>query len=141
MINMDLELKLDNIDIAAKEFLNALGENKQIAFYGNMGAGKTTFITALCSELKALDLVSSPTFSIVNEYETESGDTIFHFDFYRINEVEELYDIGFEEYIAKDAWCFIEWPEKGESLLNESFIKARIEVSDTEKRILSFDVK
>ena len=122
MATVELDLSLEEIEQVAVNFLGKIQGNRQFAFYGSMGAGKTTFITALCHKLKALDLVNSPTFSIVNEYETESGDTIFHFDFYRIKEPEELYDIGFEEYMKPEAWCFIEWPEKAEELLPDNFI-------------------
>ena len=138
MSEISIEITLDNIEQAADNFIAEANEHKQFAFYGGMGAGKTTFITALCSRLKALDLVSSPTFSIVNEYETETGSTIYHFDFYRIKEPEELFDIGFEEYIATDNWCFIEWPEKGEGLIPESFINVKIEVDSSDNRTLKF---
>ena len=133
---MELKLELSNLGSAAENFLSFLGNKRKVAFYGNMGAGKTTFITSLCDQLKALDLVSSPTFSIVNEYETESGELIYHFDFYRIKETEELYDIGFEEYIDSDNWCFIEWPEKAASLISEDFLKVKIEPSIEGERLL-----
>jgi len=133
-----IRLKLEEINAAVDSFLRETEGCKQFAFYGNMGAGKTTFITALCDKLKALDLVSSPTFSIVNEYETEGGETIFHFDFYRIKEPTELYDIGFEEYLTNENWCFIEWPEKAEELIPETFTKVHIEVGEEGERQLVF---
>jgi tRNA threonylcarbamoyladenosine biosynthesis protein TsaE len=136
-----IKLELDTIANAAKEFLDKTQAFKQFAFYGDMGAGKTTFINALCNELKALDLISSPTFSIVNEYETESGELIHHFDFYRIKDPVELYDIGFEEYIDADAYCFIEWPEKAEHLLPETFINVRIDVLGNGARELVFNLQ
>jgi tRNA threonylcarbamoyladenosine biosynthesis protein TsaE len=125
---------LNTIDEAATNFLSQHANYRKFAFYGSMGAGKTTFITALCKALKAIDLVSSPTFSIVNEYETQSGDLIYHFDFYRIKNSEELFDIGFEEYIQNNNWCFVEWPEKAEELIPENFLKILIEVEDNENR-------
>lgn len=129
-----LLLSLDNLEEVAADFLEKAGANKKYAFYGTMGAGKTTFITALCRQLKAVDLVSSPTFAIVNEYETENQDIIYHFDFYRIKNSEELYDIGFEEYCQQDTWCFIEWPEKGEELIPEDFVSVAITVESDNKR-------
>jgi tRNA threonylcarbamoyladenosine biosynthesis protein TsaE len=132
-------LLLDSIDKSAAEFLRNNKEYKKFAFYGSMGAGKTTFITALCKVLKATDLVSSPTFSIVNEYSTETGNTIYHFDFYRIKSPIELFDIGFEEYCVDDAWCFIEWPEKAEELIPDDFLKVFIEVGDNGKRTLRYN--
>lgn len=134
MTEIALTLRLDNIPETARDFLNSVGDYKKFAFYGQMGAGKTTFISAICHELKALDLVSSPTFSIVNEYQTASGDLIYHFDFYRINRVEELYDIGFEEYTDTGAWCFIEWPEKGEAVIPEDFLQVNILATESGDR-------
>lgn len=139
MNDFSLEITLDNIKQSANNFLAKVKGYKHFAFYGEMGVGKTSFITALCASLKAIDLVSSPTFSIINEYETETGDLIYHFDFYRINEPEELFDIGFEEYISTNNWCFIEWPEKGEALIPDSFLKVRINVDESGKRILQFE--
>lgn len=133
-----IQVTLENIENSVKQFLEKSNGCKQFAFYGNMGAGKTTFITALCKQLKAIDLVSSPTFSIVNEYETELSETIYHFDFYRIKEPEELFDIGFEEYITDTNWCFIEWPEKAEELIPDTFIKVRIEINKANERFLVF---
>jgi tRNA threonylcarbamoyladenosine biosynthesis protein TsaE len=138
METVKIELSLKNINEAAQQFLEKAKPNKQFAFYGKMGAGKTTFITALCNALKALDLVSSPTFSIVNEYETESEEVIYHFDFYRIEAPEELFDIGFEEYLSENNWCFIEWPEKAEELIPESFVKVQISLLGTDSRLVEF---
>lgn len=134
--SFEIEFALDDISNAAQLFLKQLGEQKKVAFYGQMGAGKTTFITELCAELKALDIVSSPTFAIVNEYETEIGDPIFHFDFYRIKEPDELFDIGFEEYLDKDGWCFIEWPERAENVISDEFMKVEIVPVDQNTRII-----
>jgi tRNA threonylcarbamoyladenosine biosynthesis protein TsaE len=108
----------------AKELLDFADSQKIFCLFGEMGAGKTTFVKALCKALGVLDLVSSPTFSIVNEYATEKGEAVFHFDFYRIRNLEEAYDIGYENYFFSGDYCFIEWPEKIESLLN--FPKADI---------------
>jgi tRNA threonylcarbamoyladenosine biosynthesis protein TsaE len=138
MSKAEIELSLDNIQKSAKEFLNNNVDHKKFAFVGQMGAGKTTFITALCRELKVLDLVSSPTFSIINEYTTEDGENVYHFDFYRIENIEELYDIGFEEYCDSNDWCFIEWPEKGEEIIPEDFIFVDILLVNDQKRIIKY---
>ncbi|MBN1117135.1 MAG: tRNA (adenosine(37)-N6)-threonylcarbamoyltransferase complex ATPase subunit type 1 TsaE [Bacteroidales bacterium] len=140
MSEFELILDLEKIDQVAKKFIHLTSGKKKFAFYGQMGAGKTTFITALCHELKATDLVSSPTFSIVNEYQTENQDSIYHFDFYRINDTSELYDIGFEEYCYSDCWCFIEWPERGEAVIPQDFINVRIHIADDNKRRLVFQI-
>ena len=139
MNEISIEILLENIHESVKSFLNAAKGKKQFAIYGSMGVGKTTFITAICKELGALDLVSSPTFSILNEYKTKKGETIFHFDFYRIDEPEELFDIGFEEYLSVDNWCFIEWPEIAESLIPDSFVKVYIEAYKTGERVLKME--
>ena len=104
--------KLDNIREAAKQFIANIGDSTVFAFYGNMGAGKTTFVKAVCEELGVDDVITSPTFSIVNEYRSEqTGELIYHFDFYRVKKIEEVYDMGFEDYFYSGALCFIEWPE------------------------------
>ena len=108
---------LDNIKDAAREFIAAMGDNTVFAFYGKMGAGKTTFIKAICEYMGVSDVINSPSFSIINEYRAESGELIYHFDFYRINKVEEAYDFGYEDYFYCGALCFIEWPELIEELL------------------------
>ena len=110
-----MEIKIDsleNIHDAAKKFIAAMGDNTVFAFYGKMGAGKTTFIKAVCEELGVTDVINSPTFAIVNEYRSdENGELIYHFDFYRIKKLEEVYDMGYEDYFHSGALCFIEWPE------------------------------
>lgn len=126
--------RLDNLLESAREFVENNPTNKKFAFYGSMGAGKTTFIKAICQVLNAIDLVSSPTFSIINEYETKEGTLIYHFDLYRIKTSEELYDIGFEEYCQDDCWCFVEWPEKAEDLISDEFVRYTIRVNDDETR-------
>ncbi len=119
---------LDDIQQAAKEFVAAMGENSVFAFYGKMGAGKTTFIKALCQELGVIDEITSPTFSIVNEYRAdESGELIYHFDFYRIKTLEEVYDMGYEDYFYSGAICFIEWPELIEDVLPGDAVTVKIE--------------
>ena len=117
---------LEHIREAARQFINAMGTEHVFAFYGSMGAGKTTFIKAICEELGVGDVVTSPTFAIVNEYLTSTGGTIYHFDFYRIKKLEEVYDMGYEDYFNSDALCFIEWPEMMEELLPEGATKVQI---------------
>lgn len=138
MPKAEIKLSLENIQKSAKKFLKNHSNHKKFAFFGQMGAGKTTFITALCRELKVLDLVSSPTFSIINEYTTERGDRVYHFDFYRIENIEELYDIGFEEYCDGNEWCFIEWPEKGKEIIPEDFIFVNILFVNDQERLIKY---
>ena len=126
-----MEIKIqahDQIHEAAKEFIAAMGENTVFALYGKMGAGKTTFVKAVCEELGVTDVITSPTFAIVNEYRSEdTAELIYHFDFYRINKLEEVYDMGYEDYFYSGALCFIEWPELVEELLPGNTIKVSIE--------------
>ncbi|MDO4160758.1 MAG: tRNA (adenosine(37)-N6)-threonylcarbamoyltransferase complex ATPase subunit type 1 TsaE [Prevotellaceae bacterium] len=130
---------LDNIKNAAREFVDNMGANRVFAFYGKMGAGKTTFIKAICECLGVEDVITSPTFAIVNEYSSETtGDTIYHFDFYRIKKIEEVYDMGYEEYFYSGNPCFIEWPELIEDLLPDNAVKVKIEENDESERIVSF---
>ncbi|MCQ2194098.1 MAG: tRNA (adenosine(37)-N6)-threonylcarbamoyltransferase complex ATPase subunit type 1 TsaE [Paludibacteraceae bacterium] len=117
---------LDDISTAAKQFVNMIGKDKVFVFYGHMGAGKTTFIRAICEELGVTDVINSPTFAIVNEYNTTSGKQIFHFDFYRINKIEEAYDFGYEDYFYSGELCFVEWPEKVEQLIPEDAVEVHI---------------
>lgn len=129
---------LDNIEEVAKEFINLMGDDTIFAFYGKMGAGKTTFIKALCKALGVEDEVNSPTFAIVNEYRSEStAELIYHFDFYRIKKVEEVYDLGYEDYFYSGALCFIEWPELIEELLPEDTKKISIEENNDGERIIN----
>lgn len=119
---------LDEIREVARRFLDAMDNRTVFAFRGTMGAGKTTFIKALCEELGVQDVINSPTFAIVNEYgPTDDGRLIYHFDFYRINKPEEAYDFGYEDYIYSDALCFIEWPEKIEELLPPDTVNVYLE--------------
>ncbi|MBO7112666.1 MAG: tRNA (adenosine(37)-N6)-threonylcarbamoyltransferase complex ATPase subunit type 1 TsaE [Bacteroidaceae bacterium] len=109
---------LDHIQEAAREFIGQMGDDTVFAFYGKMGAGKTTFIKALCKLLGVEDEVNSPTFAIINEYRSQTtAELIYHFDFYRIKKLEEVYDLGYEDYFYSGALCFIEWPELVEELL------------------------
>lgn len=124
---------------AAKQFLEICKGQNIFAFKGKMGAGKTTFIKAICQELGVKDTISSPTFSLVNEYLSDTGKKIYHFDFYRIKDMSEAYDMGFEEYIYSNACCFIEWPEKVEDLLPERYVKVDIRVED-EKRVVTIEL-
>ena len=117
---------LEHIREAARQFINAMGDQHVFAFYGHMGAGKTTFIKAICEELGVDDVVTSPTFAIVNEYTAADGIPIYHFDFYRIKKLEEVYDMGYEDYFYGDGFCFIEWPEMMEELLPEGATKVQI---------------
>ncbi len=116
---MNITIKdLDHIEEAAREFIGQMGDDTVFAFYGKMGAGKTTFIKALCKLLGVEDEVNSPTFAIINEYRSETtAELIYHFDFYRIKKLEEVYDLGYEDYFYSGALCFIEWPELVEELL------------------------
>ncbi len=132
---------LDNIQKAAKDFVAAMGEHTVFAFYGKMGAGKTTFIKAVCEELGITDTVNSPTFSIVNEYRSDTtGELVYHFDFYRIKKLEEVYDMGYEDYFYSGAVCLIEWPELIEEVLPEDSITVSIEEQEEGTRILTMNV-
>ena len=123
---------------AARVFLDHIGDSSVIAFYGSMGAGKTTFITALCEALGVRDVVNSPTFTIVNEYRDGAGEPVYHFDFYRINRLSEALDIGLYEYFDSGALCLVEWPEMIEELLPEDVLKVQILVDDADTRTLLF---
>lgn len=130
---------LEGLEAAAKEFLGQLGGRSLVAFYAPMGAGKTTFITALCKTLGVQeDAVSSPTFAIVNEYRTGIGEPLYHFDFYRIENIAEALDIGIFEYFDSGALCLMEWPENIEPLLPEDTLKVTISVEPDGSRVLSW---
>lgn len=130
---------LSDIDIVAKKFVDKMGDRNIFAFFGEMGAGKTTFIKALCKILGVAETITSPTFSIINEYSKEDGDPIYHFDFYRIKNIEEAYDFGYEDYFYSGHLCFIEWPELVEPLLPEGVVKVQIEIMDNEQRAIIID--
>ena len=117
---------LQELDEIGNQLLENFGNQKKIVFFGEMGVGKTTLIKSICKALNVQDIVTSPTFSVVNEYQTDIGGAIFHFDFFRIKNKEELLDFGFEEYIYSDNYCLIEWPEKAEGLLDDNFAEIRM---------------
>lgn len=127
-----------DLDRAAKVFLEKSAGSPIVAFYGQMGAGKTTFITALCRALGVEDVVTSPTFTIVNEYRDGKGDPVYHFDFYRINRLSEAMDIGLFEYFDSGFPCFMEWPEMIQELLPEETLKVQILTDDENTRRLLF---
>ena len=134
---MEIRFREEDIRQAAKQFVEGMGENTVFAFYGKMGAGKTTFIKAVCEQLGVDDTVTSPTFAIVNEYKAADGRPIYHFDFYRIKKVSEAYDMGCEEYFYSGHPCFIEWPELIEEVLPEETVNVTIEaLADGERRLV-----
>ena len=127
---------IEHIRDAAREFVQAIGQHTVFAFYGKMGAGKTTFIKAVCEELGVTEVITSPTFAIVNEYQVSNDATvIYHFDFYRIKKLEEVYDMGYEDYFYSGSLCFIEWPELIEELLPEGTVRVTIEELDEGRRL------
>ena len=129
---------IDGIQTAAQKFIAQMGDSRIFAFYGSMGAGKTTFVKALCEAMGVTDTVNSPTFAIVNEYDTPSGCPIYHFDFSRIKRIAEVYDMGYEDYFYSRGLCFIEWPELIEELLPEETIKVTIEERADGSRVVSY---
>ena len=129
---------LQHIHDAAKTFINNMPGGRVYAFSGKMGAGKTTFIKALCEELGVEDVITSPTFALVNEYTSGEGDPIYHFDFYRIKKLEEVYDMGYEDYFYSGNLCLLEWPELIESILPDDAVKVTITPQEDGTRILEF---
>ena len=135
-----MEIRINSIDgirEAAREFIQHIGEARVFAFYGKMGAGKTTFVKAICEELGSTDVITSPTFAIVNEY-TSNDTPIYHFDFYRIKKLEEVYDMGYEEYFYSGALCLIEWPELIEEILPDDAIRVSITEQEDGSRTIMF---
>jgi len=138
---------LDNIRAAAREFIQHMDEARVFAFYGKMGAGKTTFVKAICEELGVEDVITSPTFAIINEYSIDNHDIqrstfnvqrIYHFDFYRIKKLEEVYDMGYEDYFYSGALCFIEWPELIEEILPDDAVRVSIIEQQDGSRLVKF---
>ena len=129
---------ITQIDIAAQQFIEALGESRVVAFYGKMGAGKTTFIKAICQQLGVDDVITSPTFAIVNEYTDRTSSPVYHFDFYRIRRLEEVYDMGYEDYFYSGHLCLIEWPDLIEDLLPEDALRVSIVEEADGSRKISF---
>ena len=126
----------EKIHEPARKFIKIMNNKRVVAFYGELGSGKTTFIKAVCRELGVIDLVSSPTFALIYEYKTRDEKMIYHLDLYRINQISELFDIGYEDYLYGDSICFIEWPEKAEHLLPEDCLRVLITVETDGSRTL-----
>lgn len=127
---------VDELEGIAEKFLKAHPADRLFAFYGGMGVGKTTFIKALCDQLQVSDYVTSPTFALVNVYETAEKREIYHFDFYRIKNLEEIFDLGYEEYFYSDEYCFVEWPELIEPLLPPHTVKIFLSETEQGNRII-----
>ena len=136
-----MEIKIESlatIHEAAKQFIAGIGDNKVFAFYGKMGAGKTTFTKAICEVLGVEDVITSPTFAIVNESTDRDGQPIYHFDFYRIKKLEEVYDMGYEDYFYSNHLCLLEWPELIADIRPENTIKVTIEEQPDGTRVVTF---
>jgi tRNA threonylcarbamoyladenosine biosynthesis protein TsaE len=130
---MNKNYSLENLSEVAAELISS-AKNKTLLFYGQMGVGKTTLIKEICKQLGVLDTISSPTFSLVNEYETSKNEKVFHFDFYRITQEEEALDIGIEEYFDNNDWCLIEWPENIENLLPFNSVEIHLSILENQNR-------
>ena len=128
---------LEELKAVAEELIKKFPDERVFAFYGKMGAGKTTFIQSICRTLGTDDNVTSPTFALINEYVTANMHSIYHFDFYRIKDIEEAFDLGYEDYIYSGDYCLIEWPEMIESLLPENLVEVRIEASEDNSRVIT----
>ena len=128
-----------DLNRSASEFLTSIGNFKHFALYGPMGVGKTTFIKAVCQLLGVVEVVTSPTFALINEYSFLPDGKVYHFDFYRINKLEELYDFGYEDYLYSTHYCFIEWPEKGEDIIPDHFLKIYMKEMPDGARSLEFN--
>jgi tRNA threonylcarbamoyladenosine biosynthesis protein TsaE len=139
-VNCTIEIHdATGVKAAARAFVQAMGDGTVFALYGDMGVGKTTLIKAICKELGVEETVTSPTFAIVNEYSLPDGAPVYHFDCYRVEKLEELVDLGFEEYVYSDALCFIEWPELVEPLLPEGTVKVTIRGRDNGSRVVDIN--
>ncbi|HNW67388.1 MAG TPA: tRNA (adenosine(37)-N6)-threonylcarbamoyltransferase complex ATPase subunit type 1 TsaE [Bacteroidales bacterium] len=126
----------DELQVAARQLISEFSADRVFCFYGEMGAGKTTFIKKICELLGATDVTSSPTFSIVNEYVRINGEAIYHFDFYRIEKLDDAYQIGVEDYLYSGNYCFLEWPENVAPLIEDDFVKVKIEIGENYSRII-----
>jgi tRNA threonylcarbamoyladenosine biosynthesis protein TsaE len=126
----------DALDDAARKLIDVYSGSRIFAIYGEMGAGKTTLIKAICRALEVDDVTSSPSFGIIHEYRTRPGDSIYHFDFYRIENIEEVFDIGYEEYLFSGDYCFLEWPELVENILPDETVRLSLRVKDDGVRVL-----
>ena len=130
---MNTNYSIENLSSVAREILSTV-KNKTLLFYGEMGVGKTTLIKQICKELEVQDVISSPTFSLVNEYQTKNNEKVFHFDFYRITNEEEALDIGIEEYFYNNDWCLIEWPQHIENLLPLDSVSIHLSILENGQR-------
>lgn len=130
---------IEDLDRAAKEFLEKIGDNTLVALFAPMGSGKTTFTTAICRVLGVTDPVGSPTFAIVNEYMRANGDPMYHFDFYRINKLQEAIEIGLYDYLDSGCLCIMEWPENIEELLPDETLKVQIKVNPDQSRTICWE--
>ena len=128
---------IKDLNSIAKRLIDEFSGERIFAFYGKMGAGKTTFIQSVCKALGSGDTVTSPTFALINEYKTGDRQSVFHFDFYRIKNLEEVFDLGYEDYLYSGSYCLIEWPELIEPLLPENIIKVKIDVAADGSRNIS----
>ena len=134
---MELNFEINNeneLDFISKEIIEKF-KSKVFLFYGEMGVGKTAFIKSICKHLNVIDVVSSPTFSIVNQYVNDQDEFIYHFDFYRTNNKNEIFDIGYEEYLFSDSFCFIEWPERLNNLLPNKYLEIKMKLRDGNRLI------
>jgi tRNA threonylcarbamoyladenosine biosynthesis protein TsaE len=132
---------LKALDKAAEKLIKQFSDKRIFAFYGKMGAGKTTFIQSVCKKLGSNDNVTSPTFALINEYKTTKQQSIFHFDFYRIKDLEEAFDLGYEDYLYSGNFCLIEWPEMIEPLLPEKIVRVKINVNADGSRTISANIE
>ena len=128
---------LSDLNVVAAKFLRLMKDKKIFAFFGPMGVGKTTFIKALCNELGVVEIVTSPSFALVNEYQTGIGEIIYHFDFYRIKKIEEVYDFGYEDYFFSNNYCFIEWPDKVAEILPENIVYVQLVENEDGSRTIN----
>ena len=134
---MELNFEINNeneLDFISKEIIEKF-KSKVFLFYGEMGVGKTAFIKSICKHLNVIDVVSSPTFSIVNQYINDQNEFMYHFDFYRTNNKNEIFDIGYEEYLFSDSFCFIEWPERLNNLLPNKYLEIKMKLRDGNRLI------